>query len=72
MAEYLTYPAVDENFQFPPVVREALTSSTEFNLAQTTHITTQLDTSDSDIRKKLDYLYSSNVIPLNTIDGGTP
>lgn len=30
MAEYNTYPAVDEDLQFPPSIREALVASAEF------------------------------------------
>ena len=72
MAEYKIYPAVDETFNFPPVVRQAIATSPEQDETTRTKLNTYVDDVDSELRQKLDYLYRSNVMPVNAIDGGTP
>jgi hypothetical protein len=72
MSEYRTYPAVDENYNFHPLVRQAIVAAPETDENIKTKISTMADDPESELRQKLDYLYRSNVMPVNTIDGGSP
>ena len=72
MSEYRTYPAVDTNYNFPPVVRQAIAGAPEIDETAKQRLNTLVDDQESELRKKLDFLYRSNVMPVNTIDGGTP
>lgn len=72
MSEYRIYPAVDPNYNFPPVVRQAIATSPEQDETTRAKLNTLVDDPASEFRVRLDYLYRSNVMPVNTIDGGTP
>lgn len=72
MSDYTIYPAVDANYNFPLVVREALINSPEAINKNAEVVANNVADPESELRQKLDYLYASNVIPMNAIDGGTP
>lgn len=81
MANYKLYPAVDENFNFAPPVRQAFANSPEFAEATTNAMASspELKTATGEIldeivqepthptRQKLETLFGNAVI-----DGGTP
>lgn len=65
---YNTYPAVDENYMFPPEVRTAIASSNEVNDRIVGKVGEELDDPDSATRVALDDLYARS----NLVDGGAP
>lgn len=69
MANYDIYPAVDDNFNFPPLVRQALSSAPEILEATKTVVTSQINDPTSDVRLALNEHFLSTAI---VIDGGSP
>lgn len=70
--DYVNYPAMDGDYNFPPVVRQAFANSPEAAETNLRQVGDTVADPQSELRQKLDYLYASNIIPMNAIDGGTP
>lgn len=69
MSDYNIYPAVDANFNFPPMVRQAIAASPEL-VGETTQLVPELISDPaSTTRQTLDALYLSTSM---VIDGGSP
>ncbi len=69
MSDYNIYPAVDQNFNFPPLVRGALAGAPEIVEATTQLIPDLVDDPESELRQRLDALFLSTAV---VIDGGSP
>lgn len=66
---YEIYPAVDNDFNFPPPVRQAIAASAEQAQATSEVVPQLLSNPESQTRQVLDELYLSRDI---VIDGGSP
>jgi hypothetical protein len=69
MSDYNIYPAVDQTFNFPPVVRQALALAPEITEATSQLVPDLVADPESPLRQLLDGLFISTSI---VIDGGSP